>query len=69
MDVFVRRHLLEDDGSACALTRIAADRGSIPANLVLHLSRFYDVLYPETNWYLDAFLREKHPRHSPSVWD
>ena len=62
VDVFVRRHLWEDDGSACALTRSLQIAGSYPPPTGVALSRFYDVLYPETTWYLDAFLREKHPR-------
>ncbi len=62
VDVFVRRHLWEDDGTACALTRSLQIAGSYPPPRGVALSRFYDVLYPETTWYLDTFLVEKHPR-------
>jgi len=62
VDVFVRRHLWEDDGGACALTRSLQIAGSYPPPPGVALSRFYDVLYPETTWYLDMFLKQKHPR-------
>ena len=62
VDVFVRRHLWEDDGGACALTRSLQIAGSYPPPTWCGLSRFYDVLYPETTWYLDMFLKQKHPR-------
>ena len=62
VDVFVRRHLWEDDGSACALTRSLQIAGSYPPPSGVALARFYDVLYPETTWYLDMFLEKKHPR-------
>jgi hypothetical protein len=62
VDVFVRRYLWEDDGTACALTRSLQIAGSYPPARGVALHRFYDVLFAETRWYLSTFLRGRHPR-------